>query len=1396
MNEEKSAPKAMRALVSLLLNLKKCGFFFLVTLCLQLVTVNAHAQFTKLFDFGGNINGTKPHSTPISDGTFLYAMTTEGGTNNLGTIFKIKLDGTGITVLLNFDGANGANPFGSLYYDGSFLYGMTKAGGTNAQGTIFKIKPDGTAFTKMFDFSFSSSGGFPLGSLISDGTFLYGMTSAGGSKAYGTVFKILPDGNGFATLLEFDYTTNGGYPYGSLILDGGFLFGMTNLGVNNDLGTIFKVRTDGTGYDNLFDFTLANGYRPFGSLYSDGAFLYGMTTGGGTSGLGTIFKIQTDGIGFVTLFNFSNATGGTPKGSLVSDGTSFYGTTTNSGAIGGGTIFKINPNGTGFLVLADASGSTTGPNPEGTLLYEGTTLYGMKSAGGTSFRGNIFKINRDGSGGLSNLFNFEIEGNNPNGSLFSDGTFLYGTTSKGGAYDKGTIFKVRPDGTAFSRLFDFDDSNGAAPNGSLVSDGTFLYGMTSQGGINLFGTIFKIRHDGTGFAKLFDFDLTNGVSPNGSLISIGTVLYGMTSNSGTGGSGALFKINTNGTGFTNLLDFNGPNGGYPKGSLISDGMFLYGLTAGGGTLGFGTVFKIRPDGTGFATLHEFDYDNGYDPQGSLALNGAVLYGMSYQGGANDDGTIFKIKTDGTGFATLFNFDFPSSSGGGPKGSLLFEGTNLFGMTLGGGLFGSGNIFKIKPDGIGYANLFDFGDLNGSNPTGSPISDGLFLYGLTEGGGAKGLGTLFKRSLAPATAITNFIPEEGVEGKLITINGVDFNPTPAGNLVDFNGTIATVISSTDSQLTVRVPVGASSGPISVTAIGTSVSPNDFILTTESVMTNGSIKNCNVVFLEPFVPADYSDVIETFLPINPSDKVKISFSMFNLDSDVLYVYDGPNTSSPLVATLTGVSLPSDIVATGAGGELTFRWEWQDGGSDWNATISCVSLAPTITITTQPSNFIACVGQTATFSTAATGTTNIAYQWQYSTTLTGTYADITNGPGYSNVATATLSVNTTGNFGAGFYRCKVDGDLAATVFSNAAQLTVSAIPTAPTTLGASACVSGSVIVNASGGSNGQYRWYNAATGGTAIAGETNSTYTTPVLSANTNYFVSINNGTCESARTQVTATIITVAPPTITGASACAGNTFTLTASGGTNGQYRWYTTATGGIAIVGEVNGSYTTPPLTASTNYFVSITIGTCESTRTPVTATIITAGCNPVITPTPLATQVDGKIILDLKPLITTVGTLDVNSIKVIVQPNLSGATASIANGILTIDYSGKTFSGNETIRIEACNTLGACSQTDFEIKVDGEIVVYNALSANDDILNATFHIQNIGALPETKTNRVVIFNRWGDVVFDVENYDNTTKVFRGLSNDGKELPSGIYFYKVTFSSGAKTMDGFISLKK
>lgn len=248
----------------------------------------ANAQFSKLIDFD-NVNARNARGSLIYDNTHLYGLTSQGGANDKGTIFKVKPDGTGYTTLLDFSGTNGNEPTGTLLSDGTFLYGLTRSGGINSKGTIFKIKPDGTNFTKLFDFS---DGNSPHGTLISDGTFLYGMTSDGGNNSQGIIFKIKPDGTSYTKLFDFQTATTGRYPYGSLLHIGSYLYGMTSFGGINSDGAIFKIKTNGTSFTKLFDFNFSTtGSNPNGDLLFDGSNLYGMTSGGSINGDGLIFKM-------------------------------------------------------------------------------------------------------------------------------------------------------------------------------------------------------------------------------------------------------------------------------------------------------------------------------------------------------------------------------------------------------------------------------------------------------------------------------------------------------------------------------------------------------------------------------------------------------------------------------------------------------------------------------------------------------------------------------------------------------------------------------------------------------------------------------------------------------------------------------------------------------------------------------------------------------------------------------------------------------------------------------------------------------------------------------------------------------------------------------------------------
>ena len=105
-----------------------------------------------------------------------------------------------------------------------------------------------------------------------------------------------------------------------------------------------------------------------------------------------------------------------------------------------------------------------------------------------------------------------------------------------------------------------------------------------------------------------------------------------------------------------------------------------------------------------------------------------------------------------------------------------------------------------------------------------------LVAVTQDNGASAqysydaLGNLLQITSVPAGQLTlfSFSPTHGTVGTPVTLYGQGFGSTPASNAVSFNGTAATVTAATTTQLQVQVPDGASTGPITVTTGGQSVS----------------------------------------------------------------------------------------------------------------------------------------------------------------------------------------------------------------------------------------------------------------------------------------------------------------------------------------------------------------------------------------------------------------------------------------------------------------------------------------------------------------------------------------------------------------------------------------------
>jgi uncharacterized repeat protein (TIGR03803 family) len=88
-------------------------------------------------------------------------------------------------------------------------------------------------------------------------------------------------------------------------------------------------------------FTNSDGANPIAGLLLSGDTLYGTANSGGSSGLGTIFALRTDGTGFTTLHTFERSDGANPHAELRLSGDTLYGTTGSGGTADSGTVFSI-----------------------------------------------------------------------------------------------------------------------------------------------------------------------------------------------------------------------------------------------------------------------------------------------------------------------------------------------------------------------------------------------------------------------------------------------------------------------------------------------------------------------------------------------------------------------------------------------------------------------------------------------------------------------------------------------------------------------------------------------------------------------------------------------------------------------------------------------------------------------------------------------------------------------------------------------------------------------------------------------------------------------------------------------------------------------------------------------
>jgi hypothetical protein len=195
-------------------------------------------------------------------------------------------------------------------------------------------------------------------------------------------------------------------------------------------------------------------------------------------------------------------------------------------------------------------------------------------------------------------------------------------------------------------------------------------------------------------------------------------------------------------------------------------------------------------------------------------------------------------------------------------------------------------------------------------------------------------SFFAHFLFAQPQISHFTPSSGPVGTSVIISGSNFDASPSNNIVYFGSVKATVTAASANSLTVVVPAGLSTAPVSVTTGGlTGISNTPFALTFSGggVLDTGFIRRTDIpVYNDPenLIPADFDgdgkpDIIAWEGPIlavhtNTSSGDTLSFSFgasFQAGSFTVGDIDGDGKPDILVLYLGTVKIVRNTSSPGS-------------------------------------------------------------------------------------------------------------------------------------------------------------------------------------------------------------------------------------------------------------------------------------------------------------------------------------------------------------------------------------------------------------------------------------------------------------------------------------------------
>lgn len=554
--------------------------------------------------------------------------------------------------------------------------------------------------------------------------------------------------------------------------------------------------------------------------------------------------------------------------------------------------------------------------------------------------------------------------------------------------------------------------------------------------------------------------------------------------------------------------------------------------------------------------------------------------------------------------------------------------------------------------------------------------------------------------------------------------------------------------------------------------------------------------------------------------------------------------------------GSSVSFSVTATGVG--LTYQWrngtvDLISGGNILDATAPTLTINPVTNadtasnynvvinggcfpndtsinvslklnnpvITSQPVNQTVCAGSSAIFSVTVTGT-GLNYQWRKGA------LNLSNSGTTSGVNTAVFTINPVNiTDTASDYNVVITGACSPNDTSVNVSLKVNALPaiiTGPANQTACAGTSVSFSVTASG-TGLTYQWrkgaVNLINGGTVSGANLSTLVINPVNSsdAGSDYNV-IVSGTCSPGDTSLFVSLIVNPIPVAlanSNSSVCLSIPINLTAQTVQGGTYLW-TSTTGFTSTLQN-------PVIISATHADAgtySLTVSALGCTSAPSTVTMIVFNCDSsdvgVIKAVNNAHPIIGHEVV-FTIIATNYGPNTANG--VLVTDSLLSGYAYVSSTVTTGTYNPSTGAwiigtlnsgASEQLTITATvtaagNYLNTATISSNEIDSNltnnsSSVITYpsdffipEGFSPNGDGINDVFVIRGIVNYPQ---NTFLIYNRWGDQVFEASPYQSTWNgtSTMGLRVGGNELPTGTYFYLLNLGDGSAMYKGTIYLNR